>query len=173
MLRALSVAALLVGFVGTAHADPPSKERIRHLLSAIDSMAPATVWRALGPDTLDVLIELYQDTNEAPYVRMRTLVAAQHYPVPAARTFLNAAASARGQSDLFVRQALISLGRAFGESAIDDVRPYLRHADADVREGAVLSLSRINTDAARAALRERLPSERSELVRSALQRALR
>lgn len=177
MQRALAIAAvvLTVGTmsVGTAHADPPSKERVRQLLSAIDQMPPATVWRALGPSTLGVLIELYDDPNEAPFVRMRTLVAARYYPVPAARTFLNAAASARGQSDLFVRQALLSLGRAFGERAIEDVRPYLSHADADVREGAVLSLSRINTDAARAALRDRLPRERSELVRSALQRALR
>lgn len=177
MLRALVTlcVVLFVGSalgVGTARADPPSKERVRELLSAIDSMPPATVWRTLGAATLDVLIELYDDTNEAPFVRMRTLVAAQHYPVPAARTFLKRAAAARGQSDLFVRQALISLGRAFGERAIDDVRPYLSHADADVREGAALSLSRINTEAARAALRDRLPRERSELVRAALQRGL-
>lgn len=176
MLRALLTACLattLVMTVTVAHADPPSKDRVRQLLSAIDQMPPATVWRALGPGTLGVLIELYDDPSEAPYIRMRTLVAAQHYPVPAARTFLNAAASARGQSDLFVRQALISLGRAFGERAIDDVRPYLTHADADVREGAVLSLSRIGTEAARAALRDRLPRERNEIVRTALQRALR
>ncbi len=174
MLRSSIVAlTLTLGLVGTASADAPSKDRVRQLLSAIDQMPPQTVWRAMGSDTLGVLIELYNDTHEAPFVRMRTLVAAQYYPIPAARTFLNAAAAAPGQSDLFVRQALLSLGRAFGERAIDDVRPYLTHADADVREGAVLSLSRINTDAARAVLRNRLPRERSELVRTAMQRALR
>lgn len=177
MLRALTFAftlALVVpSFASTAFADPPSKERVRQLLSAIDRMPPATIWRALGPDTLGVLIELYDDENEAPFVRMRTLVAAAHYPVPASRTFLKAAAAARGQSDLFVRQAVISLGRAFGDRAIDDVRPYLTHADADVREGAVLSLSRMNTEAARSVLRQRLPRERSDVVRTALERALR
>jgi HEAT repeat protein len=118
------------------------------------------------------LVALYDDPNEAPYVRLRAVYVCAHFPTPATRMFLRAVASAPGQSDLFVRAALEALVRGFGDAALGDVRPYLDHADPSVREGAARSLGRLRAPGAAVALRARLRVETDATVREAIGRAL-
>ncbi len=164
------LATLLVA--SSAYATPPSKVELSRLLSGYEDVPPASAFRTWGPETLSVLVELYQDAEQPPFVRMRAVSAAAYYPSPAARTFLLAVARAPRQSDLFVREAVMSLGRAFGPRAVDDVRPYLRHDEPVVREGAVIALSRIRTPEALTALRTRLPDERAAHVRDRIRAAI-
>jgi HEAT repeat protein len=170
LLAVVGLATLLVST--SAHATPPSKAELSRLLSGYEDVPPASVFREWGPDTLSVLVELYQDTDQPPFVRIRAVSAAAQYPSPAARTFLLAVARAPRQSDLFVREAVVSLGRAFGPRAIDDVRPFLRHREPVVREGAVIALSRIRTPEALSALRTRLPDEHADHVRERIREAV-
>jgi len=162
----------VVSLTGTAFAAPPSKAELAQLLSGYEDVPPASAWRDWGPETLGVLVELYQDGEQQPFVRMRAVSAAAHYPSAAARTFLLAVARAPGQSDLFVREAVVSLGRAFGPRAVDDVRPFLRHREPVVREGAVVALAEIRTPEALSALRTRLPDERTRHVAERIRRGL-
>lgn len=165
------VAALLAP--GAVSAQAPSQARVRQPLSGFEETPGAATWHALGPRTLGVLIDLYEDASVPPYVRLRVVHAVSFYPSAATRTFLRAVASAPRQSDLFVRQALLSLARAFGPRAVDDVAPYLEHAEPVVREGAVRALGRIGTPEAREALRRRLPVEPLAYIRHTIERTLR
>jgi len=172
---ALTVSAAVVAVAmttSTAQAQTPSRDRVRQLLSGYEDMPTAEQWRSLGPGTLEDLVSLYGDASVPPYVRMRTITAAAHFPSPAARTFLLAVARAPGQTDLYVREAVLALGRAFGERAIDDIRPFARSRHAVVREGAAKALGHIGTPAAVEVLRRRLTVEGAEHVRTAIRRAI-
>jgi len=175
-VRALAAVTVVIAstlvWSGVASADPPSKDQVRRMLSSFEGGPGAAEWRALGTDTVGVLVELYADGSEQPWVRLRAVRAVSHYPVAATRTFLLAVAETPRQSDLFVREALLGLGRAFGERAIDDIRPYLDDRRAVVREGAAMGLGLVATATAREALRRRLAVERSESVRRSIERAL-
>lgn len=166
MQRSLLILACLATALWSAEAraTPPSKAELAQLLSGYEEVPPRSTFRAWGPATLSVLIELYQDVDQQPFVRLRAVRGAAHYPSPAARTFLLAVARAPRQSDLFVREAVVSLGLAFGPRAVDDVRPFLRHPEPVVREGAVIALGRIRTPESLAALRVRLGDERTAHV---------
>jgi HEAT repeat protein len=166
----VAFSALLVP--AAASATPPTKAELRQMLSGYEHTPSADTWRALGTEALPVLIDLYDDAGEPPYVRLRTVHAVSFYPSPATRTFLLAVARAPRQSDLFVRQAVLSLVRAFGARSVADVAPFLTHAEAVVREAAAAGLGRVRTEAARDALRARLPLEADDTVRGAIARAL-
>jgi HEAT repeat protein len=170
LLAVVTLATLLVS--ASAEATPPSKAELSRLLSGYEDVPPASAFGAWGPETLSVLVDLYQDTDQPPFVRIRAVSAAAHYPTPAARTFLLAVARAPRQSDLFIREAVVSLGRAFGPRAVDDVRPFLRHREPVVREGAVIALNRIHTPEALSALRTRLPDEHADHVRERIREAV-
>ncbi len=176
-MRALRLSALVLGLgvlaPPAASANPPARAQVRELLSGFEETPGAETWGALGPETLGVLVDLYADAREAPYVRLRAVHAAGFYPSPAARTFLLAVARAPGQSDLFVRQAVLTLARAFGPAAVDDVRPFLASEHPVVREAAATGLGRIGTPEAREALRRRLVVEGAAPVRETIERALR
>jgi len=159
--------------VPRASANPPSRDHVRQMLSGFETVPGADAWRTLGPETLGVLVGLYDDAHEVPFVRLRAVTVAAYYPSPAARTFLLAVARARGQSDLFVREAVLALGRAFGARALDDVRPFLAHAEPTVREAAAMALARIGTRPALDAVRTRLRAEPDAAVRDTMTRALR
>lgn len=170
-LLTLAIAAALFT-PRSAYAAPPDAARVREMLSGFEGGPPESAWRELGPETLPVLIALYDSAQEAPFVRQRAVAAAAYYPSPATRTFLHAVLITPGQSDLFVRTAVDSLARAFGAGAWDEVRPYLAHQALTVRMGAVRAASRIATPAARVALRQRLRSEPEAEVRDAITAAL-
>ncbi|MCA9606340.1 MAG: HEAT repeat domain-containing protein [Myxococcales bacterium] len=151
----------------------PSRERVREMLSGIEHTPSDADWQRLGDGVLPVLMELYQHTDEAPYVRMRAVGAVGAFPRPAVRTFLLAVARAEGQNDLMVREAVVTLARAFGPDAVGDLRPFLAHDEVVVREATARALGRVGTRDATAALRQRLSVERDVVVREAIEAALR
>lgn len=174
-LRALASFALILAFVvpANASADPPSVDRVRTLLSAFEGVAPETAWRALGPETVTVLRALYEDREELPFVRMRAVEVAGYYPTEASHAFLRDVVRAPAQQDLILRRALRALTRAFGERAIDDVRPFLSHRTVIVREAAVRALAVVTAPRVRPLLEARLVQERDPEVRRRLEAALR
>jgi HEAT repeat protein len=172
-VRLAMAASVVLSLPGPASATPPSKERVRMMLSGFEDVPSAAHFRALGPETLPVLIELYRDRSQPPFVRLRSVHAVGHFPTPATRTFLLAVARAPGQSDLFIREAVLALGRAFGERALSDVRPFLESPEPVVREGAALAIGRVGSPAALELLRRRLVTEGAEHVRETIQRQIR
>ncbi len=177
MGRIRAIASLLLvalaPLAASAQPQAPSRERVRAMLSGIEDVPTDAEWRRLGDGALPVLIALYDDPREAPYVRLRAVGAAGAFPREATRTFLLAVARADGQSDLFVREAVLALGRAFGARAVADVRGFLGHGEPVVREAAARTLGRIGGQEATQALRARLAVERDAVVRESIEAALR
>ncbi len=173
MLRLSALLSVLLLASGTASADPPPVEQVRTMLSAFEGGPSAEAWQALGPETLAVLEQLYDDEGQPPFVRLRAVQAAGHFPSDASRAFLKRVASESGQNDLLVRAALRTLARAFGSRALADIEPFLTHRTATVREGAVLALGSIESRRARALLEARLDRERDATVKATLRRTLR
>ena len=169
----------LVGFCiapSVAVAQPtspaPRRARVRAMLSGYEWVPGAEQWRALGPGTAGMLIALYDDASEPPYVRLRAVAAVAHFPSAATRTFLGAVSRAPGQSDLFVREALLALATAFGDRARGDIAAFMADPRPVVRQGAAIGLGRVGTAAAREILRRRSLVEGDIAVRETLRRAL-
>ena len=162
------VLAASLGFSPRASADAPTSDTVRAMLSSFEQGPSPIQWRAMGPETVEVLIGLYNDPNEPGFVRMRAVAATANFPIPATRAFLLEVAIAPGQGDLFIRQAVSSLGRAFGDRALQDVRPFLAHRDYVVREAAVRALGAMRAPVARELLQARMSIENEDAVRSAL-----
>ncbi len=169
---AVALASSLVAAPAEAQAGP-TRASVRQLLSGIEDVPTDADWRRVGDRALPLLIELYNDPREAPYVRLRAVGATAAFPVPAVRTFLRAVARAPEQSDLFVAEAVEALARGFGAAAVPDVAAFLGHEEPVVREAAARALARVGGDDARRALRERLRVEPLDYVRETLTRALR
>ncbi|NCQ62262.1 MAG: hypothetical protein GW913_16530 [Myxococcales bacterium] len=147
-------------------------DRLAQVLSGYEDMPNDESMRAMGPATVGTLVALYNDASRPPYVRLRSVAAAGAFHTDAARTFLHAVITLPGQSDLFVREGLLSLGRAFGEQATLEIAPFLQRPETVVREAAAISLSRIGSAQALAALRARLGVETDAGIRRRLQASL-
>lgn len=163
----------LAAIPARAQQPPPSKEHVRALLSGYEYVPGQSTFRALGPGTLDVLIALYDDPTEPWYVRMRAVGATRYYPSSRTRKFLLRVANDPNASALFTRQAVLSLGRAFGPKARKDLAPFLRHPDPVVRRAAAQALIATGDPDARAAVRKRLAREHDPVVVRTIERLLR
>lgn len=151
----------------------PSRAQVRALLSGIEHTPSDADWRRVGEGALPILLDLYNDTREVPYVRLRAVGATAAFPRPAVRTFLLAVARADGQNDLMVREAVSALGRGFGATATSELIAFLDHDEEVVREVAARWLGRIGESEGTRALRARLTVERNASVRQVIERALR
>jgi hypothetical protein len=157
------LAALLLVVPSIAFAQPPSRDTVRSMLMGYEQVPSAAQWQALGPETLGVLVSLYDDAAQPPFVRLRAVGAVAAFPTPAARTFLLAVARANGQGDLMIREAVLALGRAFGAAARIEIRTFLTHREPVVREAAATALQRI--DAAARGSTDRSLRRRAQLRR--------
>ncbi len=151
----------------------PTAPQLQAALSHYESSPTADQLRAMGPDTLRVLVALYNQAQTPAFVRLRVLSAVRHFPTPATRTFLLAVLRTPNQSDLHQRQALLSLARAFGDSARQDIAPALRSTHPVVREAAGRALHRIGTPAARRLIVEHRARESDPAVRRTFMQELR
>lgn len=150
-----------------------TRARVRAMLQGIEDVPRDADWQRLGDAALPLLIELYTDRDEEPFVRLRAVAATAAFPRPATRTFLLAVARAERQGDLLVREAVLALARGFGREAVRDVGAFLGHREEAIREGAALALVRVGGPEARRLLQQRLPLERDLAVREVIQRGLR
>jgi HEAT repeat protein len=170
----LSLFCLLCPGPGSAAAqDAAEQRRLAQVLSGYESMPGEDYWRARGPDTVAVLQALFRDDRQPALLRLRAVRAASYYTAPRARQFLLSVAREPGQKDLFVREALLGLARAFGEQAAGEIAPFLDHEKPLVRKAAAEALGAMKAERFRPELERRLKTERDRGVRAALQQALK
>jgi hypothetical protein len=146
--------------------------RLAQVLSGYERIPGEAYWRARGPQTVAALQALFDDERQPRFVRLRAVRAVSFYRTPRARSFLLAVARGPGQRDLFIREALLGLGRAFGEQVAGEIEPFLDHDLPLVRRTAAETLGAIEARAWRSKLERRLQKERDPGVRDALERLL-
>jgi HEAT repeat protein len=156
-----------------ATAQTADEAQVLAMLSTYENLPGPEQWRRLGTGAIPILRKLYEDRDRPTHIRLRSVRAVSYYPAPAVRSFLLEVAGAPGQNDLFIREALLGLGRSFRERAAGDIAPFLNHRKTVVREAACHALREAGNPAAREAMRKRLRVEPDSLVRAALERALR
>lgn len=174
MRRAIPL--LLLAIVLPSHAaaeeNSPTKETLRSMLSAYEGVPTREHVLAMGPDAASLLRSLHDDANEPAFVRLRSLSALRYFPTETNRRYLARVAS-RGTSLLFAREAILSLGRGFGDRALDDVRPFLDRSEKMLREAAIRSLGHMREPRARTALEGHRVREREPRLRALVDQMLR
>lgn len=167
----LLIALVLMWAPEPAHGQPPV-DRVRQLLSGYEHVPGRETLGALGPDTERVLMALARDPGERGYVRLRAVGALAHFPTDRAQAFLLGVARDGELDPLFVREAVLALGRGFGKRAVAQVAPFLRHDDPAVRRAAARALAMAGTPRAREHMRKHLAHEPSPSIRRAIERWL-
>jgi len=163
----------------TAQARPSHQQRsdVLLVLNAYEFRVDAEVLRKIGPDVNKLLIEISGDPGFRSRVRNHALMALVAYPVSQTRKYLESllmepSLTGTPTGTLLRRQALRSLGKAFGGDVVvpianlkDDVNPQIRiavaHALADTRSDRAIPI-----------LSAWLPNEKELGVREAVDRAL-
>jgi HEAT repeat protein len=148
------------------------EKRLAQVLSGYEKIPGESYWKKRGPETVALLQALYADDRQPAFVRLRAVRAASFYRTPRAREFLLSVARKRGQKELFVREALLGLARAFKQQAGNEIASFLDHEKPLVRRAAAEALGAIKAEAYRSLLVRRLQRERDGAVRAALEQAL-
>jgi HEAT repeat protein len=131
----------------------------------------------IGSDTVELLIDIANTRADAPKVRVRALAGLGYYPTQDSYAFLtsllnerNLIGSAEGLQ--MRRQAIRSLGRAFGDRAVDDLLS-LRHDDqAGIRQSVAQALGDTGSERALPDLELWLSTEQDLTVRIAVDTAV-
>jgi HEAT repeat protein len=169
-LRSTLLALALVATASTARAQQPTAAAVVAMLSGIEDAPTPAEWQAMGPRVVGILAQLARDPQQPGFVRVRAIQAAGQFATPAARTVLRRAL--RDPEPMLVREAVLSMQRAFGAGALRDVAPLLDHEDTAVREAAIRALAAIGGDRARELLRARLAREDDQVLVTQLTTAL-
>jgi HEAT repeat protein len=177
-LRCVSVlvAALLlpaVAFGQSSAISPESREKLEALLEAYEHRPTAEEFLALGDGVRDALIGIAQNADEAALVRGRAVTSLVYYPDDVSRRCIESLLDRPELSDIILRPAIAALAQAFAGSAVTRISPYLDDERSAVREEAARALGDIGTPTALRALRRRLDREGEDVVRGALQSAIR
>ncbi len=177
------VLVLTFAVVGTGTAQAANRSRPERraslvwLLASYQTELKREMLDELGPDTVELLIDIANTPRDAPRVRVRALAGLGLYPSEDSYSFLTSLLNERnliGNSHglQMRRQAIRSLGRAFGERAIDELMTFKNDEQAGVRQAVAQALGDSRSARALPVLELWLTTEQDLLVRDAVDRAV-
>jgi HEAT repeat protein len=176
MRAALATCLLLVALLAPGVSAAPTdglpadaQDRLMGLLRAYEHQPTAEEFKALGEGVREALIAVAQDGDEVALVRGRAAFALAFYPDATARQALEGLLAQPELSDLILRRALDALARAFPDTSVSHITPYLDDGRTELREAAAKALGMLGTPAALRALRRRAARERDDAVRTVLE----
>ncbi|MFO0748097.1 MAG: HEAT repeat domain-containing protein [Myxococcota bacterium] len=183
MLKPLALALLVVASLAAPAAAGPARPRsdqrasLVELLAAYELRLDRATLDSIGPEVPQMLIDIAGKPRERATVRVRALAALAFYPTVFTQAFLRAQLWERGWigTPLGVQmraQAMRSLGRAFGENAVDDIAALKDDPDPLVRAAVATALVDAGSPNAVPLLESWLPNESVFTVRDAVDRAL-
>lgn len=173
---------LTFAFMGnSAHAAnrsrPERRASLVWLLASYHTELKRTDLDQLGPDTVELLIDIANTPRDAARVRVRALAGLGLYPSEDSYAFLTSLLNERnliGNHDglQMRRQAIRSLGRAFGERAIDELMTFKNDEQAGVRQSVAQALGDSGSQRALPVLELWLDVETDITVKMAIDRAV-
>lgn len=124
---------------------PERKESLKWLLASHEAELRRDVLDVLGPDTEGMLIDIANTPRETPRVRVRALAGLGYYPSEGVFAFLSSLLHERnliGNAEglQMRRQAIRSLGLAFGDRAIDDLLALKSDTEPGIRQAVAAGL---------------------------------
>jgi HEAT repeat protein len=175
--------ALALGLFAAAPANARNRSRPERraslvwLLASTQSPLTRPTLDALGPDTSELLIDIANAPREAHTVRVRALAGLGFYASEPCYSFLasllherNLLDNAEGQR--MRRQAIRSLGWAFGDRAVDELLPLRLDQAPPVRRAVAIALGDTRSQRALPTLELWLSSEQDINVREAVDKAV-
>ena len=179
--RVALVSALLcaISLCATAQARPAHQQRsdLLLVLNAYEFRVDAKVLRKIGPEVKKLLIEISGDPGFRPRVRNHALMALSAYPESQTRKYLESlllepSLTGTPTGTLLRRQALRSLGRAFGGDVVVAIANLKNDVNPQIRIAVAHALGDTQSDRAIPILTAWLPNEKELGVREAVDRAL-
>lgn len=148
-----------------------SEQTVRAMLGGFETTITIANWQEVGAAALPILLAVYRNDSEPGFVRLRAMAAVAAFPSPETFRFLNTEATLPGQDEVFIRTALLTLSRAFGEEATNSLAAHLLHRAPAVREAACRAL--LELPQARAIVSAHLMKEANSGIRHSIERMLR
>jgi len=144
------------------------------LLSAHCSFPTREELVAISADAPALLMEIFNDPNALPSVRMRALDALGYFNTPETESFLVYLLENHGQLETrHLHHAITAYGKVAGERSIPAVRGFLEHADVQVRMTVIDALRSFAGQPGRELLQQRLAVEPNRVVKERLELGVR
>ena len=170
---AIAVASCLWASVATARTVTPVKvEDVLRVLKAYPDPGLKELSKA-GSDVDLVLADLMGNPKQDVEIRMRAAAALGLFEGSRPEAVLTSTLSSREVPSRVRAAAMLGLARKLGQGVVEDLRTYLRDADATLRMGAARALGEAGGARARGILTDGLESEDSLDVRAAIEAALK
>ena len=128
-------------------------------------------WSDFGPETLNLLVRVYDNADSPTYARIRAVNAAGHYHTEQSRSFLRRVLQTPSQKPVVTRHAISAIERAFGADSLGDIQPMLSSADMSVRQAAAVSIAKMKSTGAEKTLNNYLKTEQSKVIQKAVRKA--
>ena len=179
--NAMLLGTLALGLMATAaQASAPYHEQRRELmvlLNAYEFRVDVAVLERIGPEVPKLLIEISSTTRQRPTVRNHALMALSVFPSEQTRKYLESLLMERSlkgspTGTLLRRQALRSLGRAFGDRVVVPIANLKDDPDPQIRIAVAQALGDTGSPRAQSILAAWLPHEKDLAVREAVDHAL-
>ncbi len=177
---ALALAFCVTLLAPAASAVPRTRDDVRRsLITWLESDEFRVDKRSLdgmGREINKLLVEVAGDPTMPPTTRQRAVGALAVYPTTRSRQFLTSivferAFTGNALGTLLRREALRSLGRAFGESVVNTLTSVRSDSNPQIREACARALGDTMSDDAMAELAAWLPNEPELFVRVAIDEA--
>ena len=182
----LALALLMVGALasdgrsetaGPRRSAAAQRESLLMVLGAREPLLVRLALDRIGPDVPRLLIDIASHPAERSTVRARALKALALYPGPNVRDFLGSllhepTLSGNVAGNSLRSEAVRSLGRGFGESAIDAIAALRGDTAPGVREAVALALGDTGSERAKRILEAWISLEPTIVVREAIDKGL-
>jgi hypothetical protein len=158
-----------------APADPALKASLLAAMSGYEHIMTKDELDKMGsPAALTAaLLAIHQDPAVHLAVRTNALANLRFYPSPIVKTAMEAALLGPDTPTSLRRSAVKAYGTSFGSEAVEVLAKMLANPEIHTRNVAAKTLAQIGGKEAGAALRQRLPNEREQLVKSTIEAGLR
>ena len=165
LLMATGLLALLLSGPTGALADEPLEGRIVGMLSAIESLPERDAWRALGPESVPILIRIANDAKEPSFRRARALLVLGYFDDPRAVAALELVVSNDMVNESLRRHALLGMSSAAPAQALPHAERALASDDPATRQTGIKVLAASPIPEARSLLeRHRAHEQNASLV---------
>jgi len=160
LVAAVSAAAVALPWPAEAReTDPYARDQVLLLIAESTPEPTVAAWKRVGPEANRILIDLADDPELRPSLRLRAMAYLAWFPSRRSQAFLNQRLYGRDVPAIQRRVAMRALALAFGAAVFPDLRGFLTDADAAVREGAIRALGLLGGERVRILLENHLATE--------------
>ncbi len=148
------------------------RAQVESLLNGYERMPTDEDWKAVGPEALGVLEQIYRDPKALPSRRTRAVASMAQVDHPAAGDTLKAILQNPRVEAQYRSTAALALGARLGSFAVPVLEGSLKDGDGAVREATARAMGRVGGPDARRSLEEQLANEQDPAVREVIQQSL-